>query len=212
MVKNINSRKFWVLVAGLAVTLVMLDSAGAVIVAVFADPAVNGTTPLFEVNLAADLITGGWADSQANLNLGIFGTIYYDAFFTMTDISYRRGALGGDTGGGTIKFFENGQSTSTTPLIQIDFDTAHVIPFGFGAMDQFFADDVVISGSQVNGALMNEIFLFSFANQQPMGGGWSNGYTATGAFMSLAKLPEPTMVGLLGMGALMTLPWKRRSV
>ena len=195
-----------------------LAQASTVTIATFADPANDSSTPLFTVDLNNNLITGGWLDSQTNLTLEVIysGNTYHDAFFTMTDltgiagtgISYSDGIGGGPTGGGTIKFFADGQ-TSTTPLIQIDFAKAHVTPVGFGAMDLFYADGVNISGSEIGPAtLTDEAFSFSFANQVPIGGDWNNGHTATASFTSSA-VPEPATIALLGLGALSLLRRKR---
>ena len=197
---KINDKAFCVsLVAGLAVTLAMAGPAEASTIATFADPATDGSMPLFEINLTADFITGGWPDSRTNLTLQVVysGNTFHNAFFTMTDISYSGGTEGGDTGGGTIKFFADGQDTGTTPLIQIDFASAHITPWGFGGMDQFFANGVVITGSEIGGTpLHNEAFSFTFANQQPIGGDWDNGYTASAAFTSSSAAPvAPTPTG-----------------
>jgi hypothetical protein len=126
----------------------------------------------------------------------------------MTNVSYLGGTGGGSTGDGTVKFFANGQDTNTTPLIQIDFDLGHVTPFGFGAMNMFYFDGVIITGSEI-GSLTNESFAFSFGNQVPLSGGWSKGYKATASFTSSADNPEPTTMALLGLGALSLIRRKR---
>ena len=187
-----------------------LAQASTVTIATFADPANDSSTPLFTVDLNNNLITGGWLDSQTNLTLEVIysGNTFVDAFFTMTTVTYTGTITGGETGGGTIKFFADGQ-TSTTPLIQIDFAKAHVTPVGFGAMDLFYADGVNISGSEIGPAtLTDEAFSFSFANQVPIGGDWNNGHTATASFTSSA-VPEPATIALLGLGALSLLRRKR---
>lgn len=199
-----------------AVLLVILScglaQATPVTVATFADPAVDGNTPLFTVDLNNGVITGGWPDSQTGLDLIVLSDIdnpFEDVFFEMAPVSYGGDITGGETGGGIIKFFADGQDTSTTPLIQIAFEKAHLAPFSFGATDLFFTNDsVTITGSELEivGSLTDESFAFSFANHMPLSGGWSNGYTVTASFTSSAvvssTVPEPVTVCLLGLGTL----------
>jgi len=212
----------------LVVLLVALSSslaqATTVTVATFADPSEDSNEPLFTVDFNNMTLNGGWSDEQFNLDLTIFGDSdnpFEDAFFTMTDIvitSEFDPWMGTKTGGGTIKFFEDntGNPETATPLIQITFDSGHVTPFGLGAMDfSLFGDSgdsVTIIGSEVVGSLTDESFSFSFANQAPLSGDWSKGYTATAAFTSSAvsTTPEPATICLLGLGAL-SLIRKRRA-
>ena len=185
--------------------LLTAGSAYGVTVATFDDPAADGSTPLFTVDLNADTVSGGWTDAQTNLDLEVVITglpvVYEDAFFTLTDVFYGNGLFGGDTGGGTIKFFADNTADpcSATPLIQIDFESAYVRPDGFGGLDLFRADGVVISGSEITVPLTQESFAFSFANQVELPAG---GYTATAAFTSSATIvPEPATLILLGLGS-----------
>jgi hypothetical protein len=181
-----------------------LVQATAVTIATFADPSMDADNPLFTVDLVNNLITGGWADTKMGLSLVIpySGNTYTDAFFTMTNVSYSGDTGGGSTGGGTIKFFADGQDTNTTPLIQIAFNSGHVTLLEFGAMDLFYSDGVAIIGSEIAGTLMDESFAFSFANHTPLNGDLGNGYTATASFTSSATIPEPATIALLGLGAL----------
>ncbi len=178
-------------------------------IATFDDPAAGSTTPLFRIDLHNDLITGGWLDSQTNLTLEVVysGNTFVDAFFEMTALSYTGGLMGGSTGGGTVKFFADNQSTATTPLIQIDFDSAFLSPTSLGGVE-LFGNDVTISGSEIGGAtLTDEAFSFSFANQVLLPN--EGGYTATSAFTSSA-VPEPATVALLGLGALSLLHRRKK--
>ena len=176
-------------------------------IATFDDPAKDSSTPLFTVDLNTNFITGGWADSQTGLDLDVVytGNIFLDAFFTMTPVSYTSGLMGGSTGGGTVKFFAD--NTSTTPLIQIDFNSATLSPTSFGGVE-LFGNDVTISGSEIGGAtLTDEAFSFGFANQVMLPG--DTGFTATSAFTSSA-VPEPATVALLGFGSLSLILRRRR--
>jgi hypothetical protein len=192
-----------------------LAQATTVTIATFADPAVNWSTPLFKIDLVNDIITGGWADANTGLSLKIpyFGnTTYPNAFFTMTDVNYTGSIGGGSTGGGTVKFFANGQDINTTPLIQIVFNSGHVTPLNFGAMDLFYSDGVVITGSVITGTLTNESFAFSFANHTPLDGDLDNGYTATASFTSSATTPEPATIALFSLGGLALLRRRGRKI
>jgi len=177
-------------------------------IATFDDPAVDSTTPLFTVDLNNDEITGGWPDTQTGLDLNVVysGHTFSDAFFTMTPVSYTGGLMGGSTGGGTVKFFADNQSTATTPLIQIKFDSATLSPTSLGGVE-LFGNDVEISGSEIGGAtLTDEAFSFSFANQVI----WpEEGFTATSAFTSSA-VPEPATLALLGLSSLSLILRRRR--
>lgn len=177
-------------------------------IATFDDPALSSTTHLFEVNLTNNLITGGWDDSQTNLDLDVVysGNTFYDAFFVIIPVSYTGNIAGGITGSGTIKFFADNQSTSTTPLIQIDFDSANISLNSFGALELFSTNVVTIHGTEIGVPLTDEAFSFSFANQVALP--IDHGYTATAAFTSSA-VPEPATVFLLGIGGLITVSRRR---
>jgi len=193
-------------------------------IATFANPALSSDTPLFTVDFDNGIITGGWEDFRTGLDLEvpitghIHPNLYQDAFFTITDISYEyeeegRGLDGGDTGGGTIKFYADGADPDQTePLIRIDFESGYLAKDGVGlyASNVLRADDVEITGSQITGVLSGEIFTFSFDNHQPLNGSWDNGFTATAAF-TCSAVPEPATIGLLAMGALLALRKKHRT-
>lgn len=198
----------------LVVFLVMLScglvQAVPTTIATFADPAVNGSMPLFTINLSGNLITGGWDDSKTGLTLQIpySGHTYTNAFFTMTDVTYL-GGIGGNTSGGTIKFFADGQSTSTTPLVQITFGTGHVSLFGLGATNAFNPDGVTITGSEIVGSMTDGAsFAFGFSNQAPTSG--FSGLTTTGSFTSSATVPEPATIILLGAASVWVFTRKKQ--
>lgn len=180
-----------------------VNSACGTTVATFFDPAADGSTPIFTVDLLNDRIVGGWTDAQTDLDLMVTltGNVFEDAFFTMTEVSYTGSLFGGDTGGGTVKIFADNTADpcSAVPLVQIDFASAYVRPDGFGGLDLFRGDGVVITGSEITSPLEDESFSFSFANQVELPTG---GYTATAAFTSSAViLPEPVTLIMLGLGA-----------
>ncbi len=180
----------------------------ATLIATFADPAFDSTTPLFTVG-PNNQVTGGWSDSQTNLDLEYMGNVYNDAFFTMTALTYTGGLTGGTTGGGTIMFFaDNADTMVDAPVLQIDFTSAYVNPNGLGGNNifAFFANGVEFSGAIVGteagvaANLDDESFSFSFTHQVLVSGG----YTATAAFTSSATpvVPEPATMGLLISGVL----------
>lgn len=186
-------------------------------IATFANPALSSDTPLFTVDFDNGIITGGWEDFRTGLYLEvpITGNPFPDAFFIIPEsIIYTGGLDGGDTGGGTIKFYADGvDPDQTEPLIQIDFESGYLAKDGAGlhASNVLRADDVEITGSQITGVLSGEIFTFSFGNHQPLNGNWDNGFTATAAFTCSAVIPEPATIGLLAVGALLASRKKHRT-
>ncbi|MFA5424020.1 MAG: PEP-CTERM sorting domain-containing protein [Phycisphaerae bacterium] len=178
----------------------------AVTIMTFEDPTAGNflPPPMFTIDFTADQISAEWSDAKTGLNLNILGTIYNDAYFIMHDVAYTGTIYGGQTGGGTIKFFADEQDSSTTPLIQFDFDSGYVSPYGFGAMNlgTFYFDGVSISGAALGGAVIEDeaCFSYSFANQNYSPA--TNILTATAAFTSSAAAPEPATIFLFGLGAL----------
>lgn len=165
-------------------------------VATFADPAVDSTTPLFELD--GDQLSGSWTGLGLTLQTpGLPGIDYTDAMFVMNAIT-----VAGDdtTSGGTVSFFASNQD----PLFTITFDGGLVNGnSGFGATD-FVGLNVVISGPAVPFALFDEAFAFSFANQETT----ANGFTATSDFTSSA-VPEPASMTLIAIGAAFALRRRR---
>ena len=202
------------LVAFIVILSCGLAQAASVTIATFADPSKGTGKHLFTVAGGKHFIVGGWADTETGLSLEIpySGHTYPDAFFTMTVVSWAGDISGGSTSEGTIKFFEDNQDISTTPLIQIHFESGHITPFGFGAMDMLYLDGVTITGSEIVGSLTDESFAFSFGNQAPLDGDWNNGYTATASFTSSAEVPEPATLLLLGTAGIWIFTRKKRNV
>ncbi len=177
-------------------------------IATFADPAADGSIPLFMVDTVNGTVNGGWSDSNTGLILEA-DTDYIDAWFTMSQLNYAGGMSGGDTSAGVIKFYADG--TSDEPILQIDFERAHISPYGLSGSNifTFMSDEVSFSGDIVGtpagtpANLTDGSFGFSFANQAID----SNGFTSTAAFTSSAAVPEPATIAILALG---TLPMLRR--
>ena len=210
-----SSKVIWLAAICIILTHTAWARAGTMTIATFDDPAVDSSTPLFEINLTSNTITGGWDDSQTGLDLDVVCSshIFNDAFFTMTPLSYTGDISGGVTGSGIIQFRSDGEGSGTAPidpLIQIEFNSANISLNGFGAVELFEAGNVTITGREITGLLTSESFSFSFANHAllPV----DDGYTATAAFTSSA-VPEPATILLFGMGGLvMVFARKRRPV
>lgn len=185
-------------------SLVAPAPAEAFTVATFADPAPDGSTPLFTIDLVNDRITAGWPDSMNGLTLIVPGVgTWNNAFFTMTDLSYTAPGFIGVTNVGAynIRFFADGDDPNTaTPLVRIDFTSAQVSVGGVGGDDIISGNNVNITGSAVLTPLIEESFAFSFANQSKLNGSFANGLTATAAFTSSGIVPEPSSLALLVLG------------
>jgi len=185
------------------------------LVATFADPALDGDTPLFIIDFVTGQLTGGWEDDQTGLDLEIVWTgvpVYEDAFFIFEPIVFNGDITGGTTGAGVIEFYADGDTAMTEALLKLEFGIAHISLGGVYAHSIISADNVTISGAGIP-ALEMEEFSFSFASKQPLGGDWGNatGFTATAAFTSSA-IPEPVSLGLLALGSLVLLRAGRRPV
>jgi len=170
----------------------------AATVATFADPSRNSDYPLFTVDFTEMTLNGRW--DSTGLLLYIYGNPFADTWFEMTEVDIID--TFGNTDGGEINFYANG--TSTNPLLVINFESGYVDTFNFGA-DEFWGENVTISGSQIAGALLEEQFSFAFANLAHLEGSqsWTDGFTATAVLTSSATVvPEPATVCILGLGAL----------
>jgi len=183
--------------AAACLLLLAVQPANGDTIATFADPAADGSTPLFE--LANDTLSGGWSNTGLDLVTPISGDEFPNATFTMTDLTVLDPE--GTLSAGTIEFFDDGGSL----ILQIDFDAAQLFaPFGFGA-STMVGHNVSFSGPIITIPLEEELFAFSFANQITT----PDGFTWTAAFTSSA-IPEPATLTLLAFGGL-ALRWRRRA-
>ncbi len=158
-------------------------------IATFADPAGDGSTPLF--TLSDTTLSGGWSGPGLDLITPIIGDEFPDATFTVTDLTILDPE--GTLSSGVIEFLDSGGAL----LLRIAFDAAQLsTPFGFGA-STLIGNNVEFSGPLITIPIEEESFAFSFANQIAM----PDGFTWTAAFTSSA-IPEPATLTLLAIGTL----------
>lgn len=200
--------------AGLAVavvaTLAVVPGVHAITMVTFADPAADGSTPLFQLDSTNNpsMFTGGWSGTGLTLETpGLPIPDLADATFSMTPLVatpvFQSPAISAWTlPQGTIQFFDS----SSALVLQIDFDSAVLsIPFGFGANEFSGFSNVTFSGPSVPAGLTQEGFGFSFAN--PVAAG--NVLSVTASFTSSA-VPEPMTLLVLAMGLPVLLVRRRR--
>ena len=199
-------RKTYTVCVAIVMVLVvsLVSQATPVTIATFQDPSGSAANPLFVIDSDGLSIDGGWSDLQTGLNLDITyaNVVYYDAWFEMSTLTYG-GGYSGTTGAGTVEFHADGDASTVTPVLQIDFTSANLTPGGISASELFFVGvTITIEGADISEELTNEAFGFTFANQE-LTTLENNGFTATAAFTSSAEvIPEPATLCLLGFGAL----------
>lgn len=189
-----------------AAMLAMAGAAQAITIATFQDPATDGTTPLFNANLGAGTVSGGW--SAAGLNLSTFAGLFPNATFSMAPINIVSNPIPGIffTGAGAINFFDS----SSNPLFTINFQNALLSSsLGLAASD-FSGLNVTFSGPLISSnfvSISQEQFSFSFANPVATAGG----FTVTSSFTSSADaiVPAPGAAALLGLGGLVAIRRRR---
>jgi hypothetical protein len=207
-------RRLVILAVVLSAVLILFAGniqAASVTVATFSDPSGNANNPLFTVDWTNSIINGGWADSQSNLNLQIplTNSSIPDAWFDMDQLAITGtmvfgGVKYGTTGAGQIRFYASGSTTN--PVMQIDFLTGNV-GRQFLAADEFYANNVNITGSAIPYALSLEQFSFSFANVTNLPD--REGFTSTASFTSSA-VPEPATMFLLVLGSIALLAKRKK--
>lgn len=164
-------------------------SVGADTVTTFADPAIDGSTPLFE--RSGDTLSGGWSNTGLDLITPISGDVFPDAVFSMTDLTV---GPGGALSAGVIEFHDF--APGGVLLLRIEFDSALLFePFGFGA-SEMSGQNVIFSGAIISAPLVEQSFAFGFANPvtTPAGATWTASFTSS-------AIPEPSVVCLLALGA-----------
>ncbi|MBN2445770.1 MAG: PEP-CTERM sorting domain-containing protein [Phycisphaerae bacterium] len=178
-------------------------AASAGTIATFADPAMDGTTPLFELD--GTTFSGGWDNDGMTLETpGLPSPDYDDAKMSMDDLTATPVIPGvWVLSGGTIEFTDS----LDNPVLQIDFLSATLTSeIGFGASN-LYAENVnfTVPGSPLS--FSQERFAFSFANDAQT----QNGFTWTASFTSSATVvPEPGSLGLLLAGGLAVSRGRRR--
>jgi hypothetical protein len=190
-----------------------VDAKASVTIATFADPSNNSSNPLFNVDLAALTLNGGWSDAQTGLTLQFpfNGHTYSNAWFSVSQVSLTQiipSLPYYTTGAGVANFYSDG---GIIPLLTINFSSGGLLsPYGFGENEVLFTGtNVTFTGSEITGTLSQEQFSFSFANTAPFV--THPGYTTTASFTSSATtVPEPATVTLIGMGLAALLRRKNR--
>lgn len=175
-------------------------------VATFADPSNNSNKPLFTVDWSTNTVTGGWADSESNLDLVVMctHTTYNDVWFEFSPVTIIStasfgGRTMGVTNGGQINFYASGKSKNESPgpLVTVTFTKGFVSQQSMGASD-LFGEGVTISGAAFPCVYENEEFSFAFANIHNFPN--NTGFTATSSFTSSASAPEPATLLFLMSG------------
>ena len=172
--------------------------ADAQTIATFADPAVDGSTPLFELDDTS--FTGGWdgtvPDLPLDLEMPLTGDFFPDATFEMSPLTVLDDRIG-TLSGGWVEFFDNDGGS----VLLMTFDSAQLSFFGWGA-SEWTASEVMFYSDLLESPLDQQQFAFAFSNRADHPDG---SITWTAAFTASA-IPEPAGIALLLLG----LPLLRR--
>lgn len=185
-------------------------SANAQTVATFADPAAGPGTPLFSLNAATGVFSGGWSGTGLTLlTPALPTTSYSDVTFVLSPLSTTF-MIGGfrQLSGGDVRFFDS----SLAEIFRITFSDATLTSsLSFGSSD-FVGSNVAFSGSIFPSgySLSNESFAFSFAN--PASAAPTGSFTVTSSFTSSADIliPAPGAALLAGIGGVLAIGRRRR--
>jgi len=185
-------------------------SASAQTVATFADPAAGPATPLFALNAATGVFSGGWNGTGLTLlTPALPVTSYSNVTFALTPLNTTF-MIGGFRmlSGGDVRFFDS----ALAEIFRISFtDATLTSSLSFGSSD-FVGSNVAFSGSifPLGYTLSNESFAFSFAN--PASAAPTGSFTVTSSFTSSADIliPAPGAGILAGLGGVMLLGRRRR--
>ena len=190
------------------VSALFATNVSAETIATFADPALDGSTPLF--SLVGNQLSGGWSGPNLDLltpGLPVTPNIS-NATFTMTPLTATLIATDFySLNAGEIKFFD----ASNTLVFDITFQSATLATnIGIGASDLALQDVSFAAPLEApTTTFSNERFAFSFANDVVLP---QDGKTWTASFTSSSTvIPEPASAGLLaGGGVLIGLLRRRR--
>lgn len=138
-------------------------------IATFADPALDGSTPLFTVTDTE--LSGGWSGTHLRLRTPISGQEFENVTFTMTPVSRTNGTLGA----GTIEFFRSAADGGAL-ILRIQFTSGLLFDQGFSA-SSLAGNGVTFSGPIIAATMESEQFSFSFANT--VVNGTTRSHTAT---------------------------------
>jgi uncharacterized protein (TIGR03382 family) len=197
-----------VLIAAFSGAVVSL-SAQAQTIATFADPASSPATPLFSLNAATGVFTGGWAGTGLTLlTPGYIVPVWNDVTFVLSPLSTTASFGPVRTlSGGNVRFFDS----SSQEIFRIDFsDSLLTSSLSLGSSD-FVGSNVTFSGLILSNLLSvsDEAFAFSFAN--PVSAPPAGSFTVTSSFTSSATviIPTPGSAALAGMAGLVLLRRRR---
>lgn len=166
--------------------------------ATFADPATDGTTPMFTWDKTANTLSGSWTMPGLVMDTpGFTGGGQQNDVMVMFDPVTMTSVVPNQVytlGSGKVTFYT---TDVNDPFFTITFDSGtFVYPTAVGA-SSFSSDNVVFSGDNVPSGLMDNQFAFSFANAS----GGNDMETFTASFTSSADVvPEPVSIFALGVG------------